>query len=83
MTFADGSAKNEIVFNSAMDIIIGQYKVPGTIASKDLTTGYLNTRDGVIPTGVIMAVAPFAVVTLLGGAGVVTMVMKKNKKEEE
>lgn len=58
-------------------------EVNGTIASKDLTTGYLNTRDGVIPTGVIMAVAPFAVVTILGGAGVVTMVMKKNKKEEE
>lgn len=58
-------------------------EVNGTIASKDLTTGYLNTRDGVIPTGVIMAVAPFAVVTILGGAGVVTMVMKKNKKEDE
>ena len=58
-------------------------EVNGTIASKDLTTGYLNTRNGVIPTGVIMAVAPFAVVTILGGAGVVTMVMKKNKKEDE
>ena len=57
--------------------------VNGTIVSTDLTTGFLNTRDGVIPTGVIMAVAPFAVVTLLGGAGVVTMVMKKNKKEED
>lgn len=57
--------------------------VDGTIASTDLTTGFLNTRDGVIPTGVIMAVAPFAVVTLLGGAGVVTMMMKKNKKEDE
>ena len=31
MTFADGSVKNEIVFNSAMDIIIGQYKIPGTM----------------------------------------------------
>lgn len=31
MTFADGPVKNEIVFNSAMDIIIGQYKVPGTM----------------------------------------------------
>ena len=30
-----------------------------------------------------LAVAPFAVVTLLGGAGVITMVMKKNKKEDE
>ena len=57
--------------------------VDGTIVSTDLTTGFLNTRDGVIPTGVIMAVAPFAVVTLLGGAGIVTMVMKKNKKEDE
>lgn len=57
--------------------------VDGTIVSTDLTTGFLNTRDGVIPTGVIMAVAPFAVVTILGGAGVVTMVMKKNKKEGE
>ena len=57
--------------------------VDGTIVSTDLTTGFLNTRDGVIPTGVIMAVAPFAVVTLLGGAGVITMVMKKNKKEDE
>ena len=57
--------------------------VDGTIVSTDLTTGFLNTRDGVIPTGVIMAVAPFAVVTLLGGAGVVTMMMKKSKKEDE
>ena len=57
--------------------------VDGKIVSTDLTTGYLNTRDGVIPTGVIMTVAPFAAVTLLGGAGVVTMVMKKKKSSEE
>ena len=55
----------------------------GTVASTDLKTSYLNTRDGVIPTGVIMAVAPFAAVTLLGGAGAVTMVMKKKKSSEE
>ena len=55
----------------------------GTIVSTDLTTGYLNTRDGVIPTGIIMTVAPFAVVTLLGGAGLVTIAMKKKKNEDE
>ena len=55
----------------------------GTVASTNISTGYLNTRDGVIPTGVIMTVAPFAAVTLLGGAGAVTMVMKKKKSEEE
>ena len=55
----------------------------GTVASADIKTSYLNTRDGVIPTGVIMTVAPFAAVTLLGGAGAVTMIMKKKKSEEE
>lgn len=57
--------------------------VNGTIVSTDLKTSYLNTRDGVIPTGVIMTVAPFAAVTILGGVGVVTLVMKKKKHEDE
>lgn len=54
--------------------------VNGTVASADLKTSYLNTRSGQIPTGVMMTVAPFAVVTLLGGAGVVTMTMKKKRQ---
>lgn len=58
-------------------------EVNGTIASKDLTTGYLNTRDGVIPTGVIMTVAPFAAVTLLGAAGMVTIKMRKKEDGAE
>ena len=57
--------------------------VDGTIVSTDLTTGYLNTRDGVIPTGVIMTVAPFAAVTLLGAAGMVTIKMRKKEDDEE
>lgn len=54
--------------------------VNGTVVSADLKTSYLNTRSGQIPTGVMMTVAPFAVVTLLGGAGVVTMTMKKKRQ---
>ena len=57
--------------------------VNGTIVSKDLTTGYLNTRAGVIPTGVIMTVAPFAAVTLLGAAGMVTIKMRKKEDDAE
>lgn len=57
--------------------------VNGTIVSTDLKTSYKNTRDGVIPTGVVMAVAPFAAVTLFGGAGVVTMAMKGKKRKDE
>lgn len=58
-------------------------EVNGKIASKDLTTGYLNTREGTIPTGVIMTVAPFAAVTLLGAAGMVTIKMRKKEDDEE
>ena len=61
------------------------YKDPttGKVASTDLKTSYLNTRDGAIPTGVIMTVAPFAAVTLLGAAGMVTIKMRKKEDDAE
>lgn len=55
----------------------------GIIESQNLTTGYLNERHGVIPTGVMMAVGPFAAVTLLGGFGAASVIMKKKKDENE
>lgn len=55
----------------------------GTIVSTDLKTSYLNTRAGVIPTGVIMTVAPFAAVTLLGAAGMVKIRMSKKREDDE
>lgn len=55
----------------------------GKVASIDLNTSYLNTREGVIPTGVIMTVAPFAAVTLLGAAGMVTIKMRKKEDDAE
>lgn len=57
--------------------------VNGTVGSADLKTSYLNTRAGVIPTGVVMTVAPFAAVTLLGGFGAISIIMKKKKNDGE
>lgn len=54
----------------------------GTVASADLKVAYVNTRNGVIPTGVVMTVLPFAAVTLIGGFGAATILMKKRKKED-
>lgn len=56
--------------------------VNGTVESTDLKTSYLNTREGTIPTGVIMTVAPFAAVTLLGGFGIAKLSMKKRRDDE-
>ncbi|WP_367397244.1 QVPTGV class sortase B protein-sorting domain-containing protein [Segatella copri] len=36
-----------------------------------------------MPTGVIMTVAPFAAVTLLGAAGMVTIKMRKKEDDAE
>lgn len=60
-----------------------QDSTTGTVASADLKTSYLNTRAGAIPTGVIMTVAPFAAVTLLGAAGMVTIKMRKKEDDAE
>lgn len=64
---------------------VADYTAPanGTIASADLKTSYLNTRAGAIPTGVIMTVAPFAAVTLLGAAGMVKIRMSKKREDDE
>ncbi len=55
----------------------------GVIESVDLTTGYLNTRSGVIPTGIALYAAPFAAVTVLGGLGAAVIVMYRRKERKE
>lgn len=47
----------------------------------DIQTGFTNTRDGAIPTGVLMTVVPGAAVALIGGAGATIMMRKKNDEE--
>lgn len=47
---------------------------------KAAMTSYKNTRNGLVPTGVIMTVAPYAAVVLLGGAGATIMMRKKDEE---
>ena len=59
--------------------------VIGDIAGENKLTraGFTNTRNGVIPTGIMVTIAPFAVATAIGGVGIASISMKKRKKEEE
>lgn len=62
------------------------YKVSGEIEKADadqIDISFTNKRSGTIPTGVIMTVAPFAAVTLLGVAGMVTIKMRKKEDDAE
>lgn len=59
------------------------FSTNGTIETADadeISVSFTNKRSGTIPTGVVMTVAPFAAVTLLGVAGATTIVMKKRKQ---
>lgn len=72
--------------DTADTIANGDYKVSGKIEKTDndqIDISFSNKRSGVIPTGVIMTVAPFAAVTLLGAAGMVTIKMRKKEDDAE
>ena len=49
----------------------------------DKYVGYTNTRDGIIPTGVLLTVAPFAIGLLLFGALAIFFIARKKKRAEE
>lgn len=52
----------------------------GTNVDKDVTVAYTNTKEGEIPTGVLLTIAPFAALMLIGAAGVLFVVLKKRAK---
>ena len=60
----------------------GTFGKTGTVDA-DITAAFTNTKDGVIPTGVLLTVAPFAIGLLLFGALAVFFVAKKKRRAEE
>lgn len=49
---------------------------------KDTLVGFTNTRNGIIPTGILMKITLPVMLTLAGFAGIVSVLLKKRKKEE-
>ena len=58
-----------------------QDETSGTDVAADVKTGYTNTRNGIIPTGVIITVAPFVIGILVFGAIILYMVSKRRRAE--
>ena len=49
----------------------------GTILTSDIYTGFTNTRDGIIPTGIIMTFLPYMMIALAGVFGFAMIARKK------
>lgn len=54
-----------------------------TLANADHSVAFTNTRNGIIPTGVLLTIAPFAIGLLLFGALAIFFIARKKKKAEE
>ena len=55
--------------------------VSGTVGTTDIYTGFTNTRDGIIPTGVLMSVAPVVIVGLIVVGGIVFFAVRGAKRK--
>lgn len=65
-------------YDDATSGVIGE--IAGT--NKMVKTSYLNTREGVIPTGILTVVGPAVVLILLAVAGLSIVMIGKRRKEE-
>lgn len=51
----------------------------GSSVAADIKTGYTNDRTGIIPTGVLLTIAPFAIGILLFGALIIFIIAKRRR----
>ncbi|MBO4459347.1 MAG: hypothetical protein J5778_01670 [Clostridiales bacterium] len=58
-------------------------KTEDVIADEDVQTGFTNVRQGVVPTGIIMKVAPIAAVGIVVTAGIVILIVRSTKRKAE
>ena len=54
--------------------------VTGTNVSTDIKTGFTNDRTGIIPTGVIMTIAPFAIGICVFGAIIIFIICRRKRR---
>ena len=53
----------------------------GTISTADVKTGFTNTKDGVIPTGVLLTMTPVIVVAVVVVAGIAFFAVRSAKRK--
>lgn len=86
-TTNEKAENSEISVNNALADSISKtdsmYIVSDTYLQSDSTIVYSIYKQGVIPTGVILSVAPYAVVVLAGFFGLIVFAVKRRNRDEE
>ena len=71
--------------NEGTDITIGdnQNSISDTALKADTEVTFTNNRTGVIPTGILISIAPAAIIGLIVIAGIVFLAVKNKRRETE
>ena len=79
-TAEDYASSATISADNGKDGVAYSDDVTGTNVSTDIKTGFTNDRTGIIPTGVIMTIAPFAIGICVFGAVFIFIICRKKRR---
>ena len=77
----DGYTPSIVVTSDNTNITKGQNYVEDSGITADVDVAFTNTRESVVPTGILLTVAPFAILMIVGAVGAFIVLKKKNHKE--
>ena len=66
----------------ATDTVVFSDETSGTVAkdrTTDIYTGYLNEKDGIVPTGIVLGFAPVIIIGIAVTAGIIFLVVRRKK----
>lgn len=68
-----GTAPDTIIFDDP--------PVTQTVGETDIYTGYKNTLEGVVPTGILLTYTPYIIVGILAAAAIILLVVRRRRSE--
>jgi hypothetical protein len=74
-------ANSSLDWDSSADGVDALSDNPSGTLNSDVHTGFTNSKEGVIPTGVLMSVAPVVIVGLIVVGGIVFFAVRGAKKK--
>ena len=77
------SSANKFTIGSGASAKVFEDETTGTVGETDIYTGFMNTKAGIIPTGVILAASGLLVSGVVVVAGIIFFGRRSKKKYEE
>lgn len=81
-TLSEGTYTAGTAITNAPDGASGSVEAADSLLRADAQVDFTNTKDGVIPTGVILSVAAPVIIGIIAAAGIIAIFMRKRRKAD-